>query len=161
MDIIDAPDFKLSIEDEKILETPTALYDYIKERYGITSSEEPGMGCILKSMAFVLLGSIEKSLPNTQWIIQLTVTKNTEPFPDQYTLQFIVNSPNELTYRKTLVSISASVHHDVTRTEGERSYVDCHYDVAVRNLYEKRNGFDSFAAVTEFFKILKDFMDRS
>ncbi|HTH93164.1 MAG TPA: hypothetical protein VL576_01630 [Candidatus Paceibacterota bacterium] len=148
-------EIELSIEDQKILNTPVALYEYLKKIYGIPGSEKINpYESISKKVELSLIGLQSKTSSQTIWSAHLEENKQESNIdPNAQRLIFGVTWPSNGHMWSRVFEVEAQVqqHRD------SAPFARCRYEPTANNLFEKEH-IDLFIPVFEFFKILNNFI---
>ncbi len=154
-------ELKLSEKDEKILNTPVALYEYVKSMYGDSSTEKPGADpSIIKTIKIMLpaFQNIEKPTGSTMsWSMHLENNTSKENlYLNSKDLVFLVQWPDESTASSRVIALESVVHHHSVPKDS-KPYAQCRYHIVANSLFEK-DDLALFSTVTEIMKKMNHFL---
>ena len=148
---------KLSDKDKKILETPLALYEYIKTLYGIEGTEKPGKHPEIMKGISISLPSLEgEQNPDTVWSVHIENNTSKDVYLNGKRLIFGVSWPDPSTAWSRIIAVDSAVHHYAIPIDS-KPYARCRHSIVQNNLFETES-IRLLTPINVFLKIMEDFL---
>ncbi len=148
---------KFSEEDEKNLQTPTELFNYLKTKYGVPGTENKAIAdTIYESVEIMIPGFPKNDTEDNRWQIHLEKFDEDNFSGKNHSLILgEINRTRSHSWSRVM-QIESKAHDDSQAKTGPY-YARCRYNIVAYNLLEKGHQ-NTFEAVTVFMGVMNEFL---